>query len=107
MNVKITFGNNLHLYRKQQNLSQEQLAEKLGISVKHLSTMETGKCFVSAELLERICQSLNISPAALFYSIEDKSCDDSDITAIDSIIEEELHNSFLKMKTKIHQFKLK
>ena len=68
MNIRSLFGNNLHECRKSAKLSQEQLAEKLEISVKHLSTLETGKGFVSAELLEKICDALSITPSALFYT---------------------------------------
>ena len=78
------------------------LAEKLEISVKHLSTLETGKGFVSAELLEKICDVLSITPSALFYTPEEKSLDNSVLSNIDYIIEEELKNSVLNTKKRIH-----
>ena len=105
MNIKQIFGNNLHEYRKNKNLSQEQLAEKLEISVKHLSTLETGKSFVSAELLEKISKILSVSPSALFYSPEEKSIDESDFSIIDHIIEEEFQKATLSAKNRIHSIK--
>ncbi|MBQ9206405.1 MAG: helix-turn-helix transcriptional regulator [Treponema sp.] len=87
-------------------MSQEQLAEKLEISVKHLSTLETGKSFVSAELLEKISEILEISPSALFYSAKEKSIDESDLSKIDSIIEEEFQKATIAAKIRIHKMKI-
>ena len=49
-------------------MTQEQLAEKLEISIKHLSTLETGKVFASSELIEKIAEELKVSISALFYT---------------------------------------
>ncbi len=102
MNIKAIFGNNVHSYRKLRKLSQEQLAEKLDISVKHLSTIETGKVFASAELIETIALVLNVSVSALFYSAEEKSFDTSDFQRIEQIIEEESSKAVLTIKNRIH-----
>lgn len=104
MGLKLIFGNNLHSYRKLRGLSQEQLAEKLDISIKHLSTMETGKVFASAELIEKISKELNVSISALFYTPEEKSFDESDFSKIDVILEEELENSLKTIKHRIRSF---
>lgn len=101
MTVKQIFGNNLHSYRKLRGLSQEQLAEMLDISVKHLSTMETGKVFASAELLEHISKVLNVSISALFFTPEEKSFDESDISKIDNILEEETLKAIRSIKERI------
>lgn len=102
MNVKKTFGMNVHSYRKLKKLSQEQLAEILDISVKHVSTIETGKVFASAELIEKIAETLNVSLSALFYTPEEKSLDDSDLKKIEQIIEEETQNAIQSIKKRIH-----
>ncbi len=101
MNAKKIFGDNLHFYRKQAGLSQEQLAEKLDISVKHLSTLETGKVFVSAELLEKISLVLKVSLAALFYAPSEKSIDSSDYSKICNILEEEFKIALSKSQERI------
>lgn len=103
MNIKTIFGNNIHSYRKLRKLSQEQLAEKLDISVKHLSTLETGKVFASAELIETIALVLDVSVSALFYSPQEKSFDDSDISRIEKIIEEESQKAAMAMKDRLHR----
>ena len=87
MDVKKIFGSNLHSYRKLRGFSQEQLAEKLNISTKHLSTLETGKVFASAELIEKFSETLNVSVSSLFYTSEDKSLDDSELSKISLIID--------------------
>lgn len=103
MSLKQIFGNNLHSYRKLRGLSQEQLSERLDISVKHLSTMETGKVFASAELIEKIAIVLDVSISALFYTPDEKSMDDSDLAKIDKIIEEEVTRTFGLIRNRIHE----
>lgn len=90
MGIKSVFGANLKYYRKKRNLSQEELSEHLGITPKHLSTIETGATFVSADLLERITQTLEISASALFYTVQEKSTDDGALTMIDQVLDREL-----------------
>jgi transcriptional regulator with XRE-family HTH domain len=51
MDIKVIFGENLKFYRKTKHLSQEQLSEKVDISVKHLSSIERGSNFISSDLL--------------------------------------------------------
>ncbi|GHV16343.1 hypothetical protein FACS189493_2030 [Spirochaetia bacterium] len=101
MGIKETFGANLKQYRKKRRLSQEQLSEKLDITPKHLSTLETGAGFVSAELLEKITKILEVSASALFYTPEEKSSDDGFLTVIDHIIERELSRTVETIKIEI------
>ncbi len=103
MNLKQIFGNNIHSYRKLRSLSQEQLAEKLDISTKHLSTLETGKVFASAELIEKIANELKVSISALFYTPDEKSFDESDLAKIEKILEEESVKSVTSIKTRIRE----
>jgi transcriptional regulator with XRE-family HTH domain len=90
MGIKAIFGANLKHYRKRKDLSQEQLAEMVNITPKHLSTIETGTTFVSAELLERITATLHVSASALFYTVTENMTDESLFGRIDEIIEKEL-----------------
>ena len=105
MNLMQIFGINISSYRKLRKLSQEQLAERLDISVKHLSTLETGKVFASAELIEKLALELNVSFSALFYTMEEKSLDESDFAKIDSILEEEIQSFLKSSKSKIRNLK--
>ncbi len=103
MNIKEVFGANIHAYRKEKKWSQEQLAEKVDISLKHLSNMETGKVFASAELIEKISRALGVSVSALFYTVQEKSCDSSDLRKIEKIIEEESQKAFLEIKKRMRK----
>ena len=66
------FGRNVKKYRKQARLTQEQLSERLGVSQKHLSIIETGTQFASASLIGRISEELKVSPADLFGGSSDE-----------------------------------
>ena len=103
MDVKKIFGNNLHIYRKKQGISQEKLSETLDISTKHLSDLETGKSFVSAELLENISQVLHISPSALFFTPDEMSVDESDWSKIEEIITQEVQKMMVSTKLRISE----
>ena len=99
--IKTIFGANVKHYRKKLHLSQEQLAEKLEITPKHLSTIETGATFVSAELLEKFSRHLFVTVSALFYSLDEKSTDDSLLSKIDQIIDKECERSSNMIKMQI------
>ena len=88
-------------------LEKKQLSERLDISVKHLSTMETGKVFASAELIEKIAIELDVSISALFYTPDEKSLDGSELAKIDMIIEEEIIKSISVIRNRIHLLKQK
>ena len=104
-NIKVIFGANVKYYRKKQNLTQEQLAEKLEITTKHLSTIETGTNFVSADLLEKITRQFLVSASALFYSNEEVFSDDSFFGKIDQIIDSECSRISSTIKTQIRSIK--
>ena len=70
--ISLLFGQNVKKYRKQMGLTQEQLSEKLGISQKHLSIIETGTQFASASLIGRISKELKVSPGDLFGGSSDE-----------------------------------
>jgi transcriptional regulator with XRE-family HTH domain len=68
MNVKGVFGKNLKYYRKEKKLSQEQLSEKVDITVKHLSEIERGIVFASAGLMEKLAANLDVPIFAFFLT---------------------------------------
>jgi len=86
MNLKAVFGANLKLYRKEKKLSQEQLSEKTGITVKHLSEIERGIVFASAGLIEKLAESLGIPVFALFLTENGIYYDNIMIDRIEKII---------------------
>ena len=66
------FGNRVRLLRSDRGLTQEQLAERAGISVDFLSLIERGKNSPSFENLEPLADALGVSVAHLF-SFEGRS----------------------------------
>lgn len=51
--------------RKEHNLTQEQLAEKLGVSNKTISKWETGKCMPDYSVVRQLCEALELTIAEL------------------------------------------
>ena len=74
MNQLVT-GKFIALKRKQKNLTQEQLAEKLGVSNKTISKWETGKCMPDYSIVKNLCEELEVTVAELMDGeiFEDKS----------------------------------
>ncbi len=103
MNVKEIFGENLRHFRKLNKITQEELSEKLQITPNHLSRIENGKSFVTAELLDALCIIFNITPATFFYTPHEFSGDDSLFTKIDKVIDEELEKLGFHLKEKIRR----
>lgn len=58
--------------RKEKNLTQEQLAEKIGVSNKTISKWETGKCMPDYSVIELLCEELKITLAELMNGEEDE-----------------------------------
>ena len=47
--------------RKEQNLTQEQLAEQLGVSNKTISKWENGKCMPDYSIIQKLCDVIHVS----------------------------------------------
>jgi transcriptional regulator with XRE-family HTH domain len=90
MGVKTLLGSNIKRYRKKEQLSQEELSEKVGISVKHLSKIERGLTFVSADHLENFANNLGISVAQLFCKENESIYNDNVLKGFDRITEKHL-----------------
>ena len=51
--------------RREKNLTQEQLAETLGVSNKTISKWENGKCMPDYSIIEQLCKELSITLSEL------------------------------------------
>lgn len=58
-------GQRIRRYRKACGLSQEALAQKVGISVTHMSHIETGNTKLSLPVLAKIAEELSVGADAL------------------------------------------
>lgn len=103
MDIKKIFGENLKKYRKLKKFTQEKLSEKIDISPKHLSLVENGAAFVSAEVIERLSEVLKVPAASFFYNEEENVGGESFLRRIDIIVEEELYSAMKSIKTRVRE----
>jgi transcriptional regulator with XRE-family HTH domain len=64
--IRDVLAENLKKNRRLRGLTQEQLAEKAGISSHYVAMVETCKTFPKPEMLERFAKTLGIEPYQLF-----------------------------------------
>lgn len=62
---QIVIGNFIEKKRKEQNLTQAQLAEKLGVSNKTVSKWENGKCMPDYGVIQPLCTELGVTVSEL------------------------------------------
>ena len=65
-NIQEKLGKRICQLRKIKGFSQETFAEKIDIATNTLSSIETGKAFMTSQTLEKILDILEISAAELF-----------------------------------------
>lgn len=58
----ISMGERISKRRKELNLTQEQLAENINLSLQSISCIELGKKAIRPQNLVNLCNSLNICP---------------------------------------------
>ena len=56
--------------RQEQNITQEKLAERVGISVVYLSKIENGRVYPTLETLSNICTELDTELSAILSNTE-------------------------------------
>lgn len=108
MSLNSSIGNKIALLRKKNGLTQEQLAEKLDISIKHCSSVERGLSCLSLEKLVQVC---NIFDVSLDYLVREQTQDyDSSIPqSVISILssknenEIQLFQEYLRLFNKIRE----
>jgi transcriptional regulator with XRE-family HTH domain len=64
-------GKNIKKYRSRNAWSQEQLAEKIDVSATFLSNIETGRSWISAHTIAKLCTVLQIDMCELFKGDEE------------------------------------
>lgn len=60
-------GQRIRKYRRSLGLSQEELAEKVGISMTHMSHIETGNTKLSLPVFTEIALTLNVTTDSLLF----------------------------------------
>ncbi|MBO6087151.1 helix-turn-helix transcriptional regulator [bacterium] len=67
MDIKELLGKRIKELRKEKCLTQEQLAEIIGIEPNNLSRIEKGRNYPTPENLSKIAKALNVSVDKLFF----------------------------------------
>lgn len=75
MELKKLVGKKIQQIRKHKGITQEKLAEMIGIEVPSLSNLETGKYSPSTETLQKLADVLKVK-AWEFYYVEDITVED-------------------------------
>ncbi len=60
------FAKNLKRLRKLRKLTQEQLAEQVGVDFRYISYLENAKSFPSCDLIEKLVKALGVEYVDLF-----------------------------------------
>lgn len=74
-------GANIKSRRKMRGLTQEQVAESVGISTPFYAQIESGKRFMSLYVLYRLADTLGVSIETLIYG-QDRKVNESAFTAL-------------------------
>jgi len=65
MNYQKLINSNIKALRQSLHLTQEEFAEKTGMSIQGLSNIERNRYQPTAETVDKICRTFNITPAEL------------------------------------------
>ena len=96
--LRENIGRKIKIARSKTNYTQEQLAEKISLSPRYISQLESGIAFGSASTIVNLCKALNISSDFLF----------SDLVEVNSPeITNLIDNSFLKNYSQLNQYNKK
>lgn len=63
--TKYEIGNRIRKYREENNMTQKQLAERIGVSNSRVSNWEQGLNRPDADILAAVCVALDVSPSLL------------------------------------------
>jgi transcriptional regulator with XRE-family HTH domain len=65
MDLKEVMARNLRRIRHDQNLTQEELADRAGLSMRYIGAIERGDVSASVTVLGQIAEALRIEPGEL------------------------------------------
>ena len=79
--------------RREQNLTQEQLAQQLGVSNKTISKWENGKCMPDYSIIHKLCDALHVTLPELMDGEDEDVAEDSVRVYDDAQILDLLHRT--------------
>ncbi len=96
MNTKELLGLKVKEFRKQRKITQEKLAEIIGVDNGYISKLEVGQNFPSISTLERIADALGVELYELFQFTrrKDKDFKDEIIAIYDNLNKEKQYTLY-------------
>lgn len=85
----IDMGKRIAQRRKELRLTQEQLAEKMGVSLQTVSCIELGKKAIRPENLANLCTCLNVTADYVLYGKRNQQQMDDTVSKLSSLTPEE------------------
>ena len=86
-----TLGYNVHKYRTAARLTQEELAEKVGIGASFITRIECGQKIMSVPVLYKIAKSLHVSVDMLLSEKDEVPSSERLLNIINSCSPESVH----------------
>lgn len=65
-NIKSIIGTSVKELRTKRGITQEKLAEHIGVQPQTIAKIETGKRYVSSTVLAKLCNFFNVEPYIFF-----------------------------------------
>ena len=66
-------GKRIKAARRKKGLTQENLVEKMGVSIAYLSKVETGRIHINLERLSQICAILDVTEGEILNGVSNNS----------------------------------
>lgn len=85
----IDMGIRIAQRRKELRLTQEQLAEKMGVSLQTVSCIELGKKAIRPENLANLCTCLNVTADYVLYGKRNQQQMDDTVSKLSALTPEE------------------
>lgn len=82
--IKKNFGAVVRALRVSRNLTQEKLAEYIEVQTQTISAIESGKSFISCEVLTNLSNYFEVDPS-IFFTSKVRILSEKDVDYIDAI----------------------
>lgn len=90
------FGQAIKTLRLKQNMTQRELAVRIGMSVNAVSSLETGKAYPPKGTMERLCEAFGIPQSYLLLSSIEETDIPEEKRVLYRALLEPLRNELLK-----------
>lgn len=78
MDYRKTAAERIKYYRKLCGMNQEELGDAVGISCKHISTLENGEATMGIDTLMKVCEAFGVTPNDILLEPDDYEGDGTD-----------------------------